>query len=67
MICIAQSRPTRRLLSAGSGREFDVEAGLQVNNVRHYDPTVGFWLTVEAAGCQAGNADLHRYCGNQPE
>ena len=46
--------------------ELDVEAGLQYNRARHYDPTVGRWINQEPVGYEAGDVNLYRYAGNVP-
>jgi RHS repeat-associated protein len=48
------------------GRDFDPEAGLQYNRARHYDPTVGRWITQDPIGYEAGDVNLYRYVGNAP-
>lgn len=46
------------------GREWDAELGLQYNRARMYDPSSGRWLSEDPAGFAAGDANLHRYVGN---
>ena len=65
MIRIANSEPTS--IFAFTGRALDNEVGLQFNQLRHFDSTVGRWLDDEPVGYEAGDADLHRYAGNRPE
>jgi RHS repeat-associated protein len=44
MICIAKTDPKPDCLFAYTGHPFDKEVGLQSNEIRHFDPTVGRWL-----------------------
>jgi RHS repeat-associated protein len=48
------------------GRDFDPEAGLQYNRIRHFDPTIGRWINDEPVGYEAGDVNLYRYVGNAP-
>jgi len=64
MIRIATPKPAPGFLFAYSGREHDGD--LQFNQLRHYDPTVGRFVSEEPAGCEANDTDLHRYVGNWP-
>ena len=65
MIRIASPEPTS--IFAFTGRALDEELGLQDNQHRHFDPTVGRWLSEEPIGCEAANADLYRYTDNRPQ
>ena len=65
MIRIVNSEPTS--IFAFTGRALDNAVGLQFNQLRHFDATVGRWLSEEPVGYEAGDADLHRYAGNRPE
>ena len=38
---------------------------LQFNPVRHYDPTLGRWLSEEPVGCNADSANVCRYAPRQ--
>ena len=60
---IVSSEPTFTF----TGRPLDKEAALQSNQLRHFDPSVGRWVSEEPVGYDAGDADLHRYVGNRPE
>ncbi len=51
---------------AWTGRERDVETGLQYNRARWYDPTTGRWLTQDPLGFDAGDSNLYRYVNNAP-
>ena len=63
MILIA--KPTPDYLVAYSGRELD-GGDLQFNHARHYDPSVGRFISEEPAA-YAADADLHRCAGNRPQ
>jgi RHS repeat-associated protein len=47
-----------------TGREFDVETGLQYNRTRYYDPTTSRWISQDPRGFDAGDSDLYRYVNN---
>src|SRR5437773_1527232 len=47
-----------------TGREFDIETGLQYNVTRFYDPKVGRWTARDPLGFVPGDANLYRYVGN---
>jgi len=49
-----------------TGREFDVETGLQYNRARYYDPATGRWLSQDPSGFAAADANLYRYVRNNP-
>jgi RHS repeat-associated protein len=49
-----------------TGRESDVETGLQYNRARYYDPKAGRWMAKDPIGFAAGDANLYRYVGNDP-
>ena len=55
MIRIATPKPAPGFLFAYSGREHDGD--LQFNQLRHYDPTVGRFISEEPAGCEANDTD----------
>ncbi len=59
MICIAKTDPKPDCLFAFTGHPFDKEVGLQSNEIRHYDPTVGRWLNDDWIGYQP-DGNLHR-------
>jgi RHS repeat-associated protein len=48
------------------GDELDVEAGLQYNRARHYDPETGRWLSEDPIGFAGDPSNLYRYVGNSP-
>jgi RHS repeat-associated protein len=65
MIRIADN-PTS--IFAFTGRALGEEAGVESNQLRHFDPAVGRWLDEEPVGYAAADAKtLHRYAGNRPE
>jgi RHS repeat-associated protein len=51
---------------AWTGREVDVETGLQYNRARYYDPSTGRWLNQDPLGFDAGDSNLYRYVNNAP-
>ena len=40
--------------------------GLQNNLHRWYDASVGSWINEDPIGFEGGDANLYRYCGNDP-
>ena len=51
---------------AYTGRELDVETGLQYNRARYYDGATGRWTSQDPLGFDAGDSNLYRYVSNQP-
>jgi RHS repeat-associated protein len=51
---------------AWTGRELDVETGLQYNRARYYDSTTGRWISQDPLGFDAGDSNLYRYVHNVP-
>ena len=49
-----------------TGRETDVETGLQYNRARYYDPETGRWFSQDPLGFDAGDSNLYRYVKNAP-
>jgi RHS repeat-associated protein len=49
---------------AWTGRELDVETGLQYNRARYYDSTTGRWISQDPMGFDAGDSNLYRYANN---
>ena len=49
-----------------TGREFDVETGLQYNRARYYDSTMGRWISQDPLQFNAGDSNLYRYVNNAP-
>ena len=50
-----------------TGRPFDQDSQLQNNLNRWYDTRVGRWLNEDPVGFAAGDGNLYRYVGNEPE
>ena len=51
---------------AWTGRELDIETGLQYNRARYYDSHAGRWLSQDPLGFNAGDSNLYRYVNNRP-
>jgi len=51
---------------AWTGREIDVEVGLQYNRARYYDAITGRWISEDPLGFDAGDSNLFRYVENRP-
>jgi RHS repeat-associated protein len=49
-----------------TGREWDVETGLQYDHARYYDPTTSRWISQDPLGFDAGDSNLYRYVNNAP-
>src|ERR1019366_3426819 len=49
-----------------TGREVDVETGLQYNRARYYDAATGRWISQDPLGFDAGDSNLYRYVNNGP-
>ena len=45
---------------AWTGREIEVETGLQFNRARFYDPSIGRWISKDPLGFAAGDSNLYR-------
>src|SRR5262245_34362192 len=56
----------RRGHNAWTGREIDVETGLQYNRARYYDGATGRWISQDPLGFDAGDGNLYRYVHNHP-
>lgn len=61
-----ETNPSARGLYAWTGREIDVETGLQYNRARYYDPQTGRWMSQDPMGFDAGDSNLYRYVTNAP-
>jgi RHS repeat-associated protein len=51
---------------AWTGREIEVEVGLQYNRARYYDSMMGRWTSKDPLGFNAGDSNLYRYVTNGP-
>jgi RHS repeat-associated protein len=54
-----------RGMYAWTGRQLDVETGLQYNRARWYDSLTGRWISQDPMGFDAGDSNLYRYVKNQ--
>ena len=63
---LAETAPAVDHLFGFTGRPTEGETGLQNNLNRWYDPEVGTWLNEDPIGFEGGDANLYRYCGNDP-
>ena len=63
---LAETAPAVDHLFGFTGRPTEGETGLQNNLNRWYDPEVGTWLNEDPIGFEGGDANLSRYCGNNP-
>jgi RHS repeat-associated protein len=62
----SETSPSNGDRYAYTGRERDVETGLQYNRARWYDPSTGRWITQDPLGFDAGDSNLYRYVNNRP-
>ena len=62
----APAAPAVDPLFGFTARPTEGETGLQNNLNRWYDPEVGTWLNEDPITFQGGDANLARYCGNDP-
>jgi RHS repeat-associated protein len=58
--------PTTSPLYTYTGRELDVETGLQFNRSRYYDAGTARWISQDPMGFDAGDSNLCRYVNNRP-
>ncbi len=49
-----------------TGRPSQTDTGLQNNLGRWYDPEIAIWITEDPISFRGGDANLYRYCGNDP-
>jgi RHS repeat-associated protein len=61
---LSESNPAVSFRYGYTGRELDVESGLDYYRARYYDPTVGRFISVDPMGFGAGDTNLYRYVGN---
>ncbi len=62
----AETNAGERGRYAWTGRELDVETGLQYNRARYYDSSTGRWISQDPIGFAAGDSNLYRYVTNKP-
>ena len=62
----AETNSADRGRYAWTGRELDVETGLQYNRARFYDSATGRWMSQDPLGFNAGDSNLYRYLNNRP-
>jgi RHS repeat-associated protein len=58
------SLPTPNFRYGYTGRELDLESGLDYYRARYYDASVGRFISVDPMGFGAGDTNLYRYVGN---
>jgi RHS repeat-associated protein len=56
--------PTPNFRYGYTGRELDLESGLDYYRARYYDSAVGRFISVDPMGFGAGDTNLYRYVGN---
>jgi RHS repeat-associated protein len=59
-----QTNPSVSFRYGYTGRELDLESGLNYYRARYYDPQVGRFISVDPMGFGAGDTNLYRYVGN---
>jgi RHS repeat-associated protein len=61
---LSQMNPSVQFRYGYTGRELDLESGLDYYRARYYDPQVGRFISVDPMGFGAGDTNLYRYVGN---
>ena len=61
---LSQSNPSVAFRYGYTGRERDLESGLDYYRARYYDSNVGRFISVDPMGFGAGDTNLYRYVGN---
>jgi RHS repeat-associated protein len=61
---LSESNPLVSFRYGYTGRELDLESGLNYYRARYYDPNVGRFISVDPMGFGAGDTNLYRYVGN---
>jgi RHS repeat-associated protein len=61
---LSETNPSVSFRYGYTGRERDLESGLDYYRARYYDPNVGRFISVDPAGFGAGDTNLYRYVGN---
>jgi RHS repeat-associated protein len=59
-----QTNPLVSFRYGYTGRELDLESGLNYYRARYYDSNVGRFISVDPIGFDAGDTNLYRYVGN---
>jgi RHS repeat-associated protein len=61
---LSETNPSVQFRYGYTGRELDLESGLDYYRARYYDPQVGRFISVDPMGFEAGDTNLYRYVGN---
>jgi RHS repeat-associated protein len=61
---LSETNPSVSFRYGYTGRERDLESGLDYYRARYYDPQVGRFISVDPMGFGAGDTNLYRYVGN---
>jgi RHS repeat-associated protein len=61
---LSESNPSVQFRYGYTGRELDLESGLNYYRARYYDPANGRFISVDPMGFGAGDTNLYRYVGN---
>jgi RHS repeat-associated protein len=61
---LSETNPSVSFRYGYTGRERDLESGLDYYRARYYDPNVGRFISVDPLGFGAGDTNLYRYVGN---
>jgi RHS repeat-associated protein len=61
---VASATGTVEILFGFTGRDFDIETGLQYNRARYYDATIGRWISRDPIGFAGRDANWYRYVFN---
>jgi RHS repeat-associated protein len=61
---LSESNPSVQFRYGYTGRELDLESGLNYYRARYYDSNVGRFISVDPMGFGAGDTNLYRYVGN---
>jgi RHS repeat-associated protein len=63
---LSESSPANGDRFKYTGREWDATIGFQFSRARYYDPATGRWTTPDPIGFAGLDANLSRYCFNNP-
>ena len=61
---LSETNPLVSFRYGYTGRELDLESGLNYYRARYYDSNVGRFISVDPMGFGAGDTNLYRYVGN---